>query len=249
MTKLNLNLLQNGLDSLKHSVEHYLDKNEYSLKYSILHLAHSVELFLKERLSREHKLLIFSKPEISNEDSKTVTIDESIKRLAAAGVNLKKEARLAFEELYRTRNKIQHFEINLTRKDVESEMGRNIKYIIEFLKEELAISLEDKIPEYLFSPLRAAIYSYEELNELCNYEIKLFCEKNKIKSEAELCASCGHFSIIFPDPRYSSNDKVKCFYCNNVLEVYRCQKCGITYYLTENIYHDCSLTNYTFEMN
>ncbi|MFH1213478.1 MAG: zinc ribbon domain-containing protein [Candidatus Neomarinimicrobiota bacterium] len=243
MTNLKLNLLQNGLDSLRHASEHFLEDSESGLKYSILHLSHSIELLLKERLAKEHDLLIFSKPENSSENAKTVTLDETIKRLSAAGIHLSNDAKLSFEALQRTRNKVQHYQLNLIKKDVEAEIGRNVKYIIDFLRDELSILLEDYLPKEIYSSLRNAIFTYEELAQLYKNEMLSFNKRYGIKSEPELCPECGHFSIIYPDPRYSKNDMVKCFFCKSELEVYKCSKCAVTCFLKENIYHACACSN------
>ena len=65
--KIEIGLEENALDSLKHGIEHFIrDTSKTDLKYAILHIAHSVELFIKARLSKEHFLLIFFKPENSN---------------------------------------------------------------------------------------------------------------------------------------------------------------------------------------
>ena len=60
--KFELSLEQNALDSLVHGVEHYVNEEKPTdLKYTILHVFHAVELFLKARLAKNDPSSIFKK--------------------------------------------------------------------------------------------------------------------------------------------------------------------------------------------
>ena len=54
-------LIHNATDSLQNGVEHYLAHGEMptAIKHAILNIYHSIELFLKARLSQAHPLLIY----------------------------------------------------------------------------------------------------------------------------------------------------------------------------------------------
>ena len=48
---LELSIKENGVDSLTHTIDHYLEEQPSTyLKYVILHTVHAVELLLKARL-------------------------------------------------------------------------------------------------------------------------------------------------------------------------------------------------------
>jgi hypothetical protein len=89
-----------------------------SPKYAVLHLAASVELFLKARLMAEHWTLIIA-PEtdpqfdqLRNGDFESVTPAQALKRLSGvlpADAHVCKEAQCEFKSLMKERNKIAHF--------------------------------------------------------------------------------------------------------------------------------------------
>lgn len=87
-------------------------------KYAILHLAASVELFLKARLMAEHWTLIISPKkaptfeQLRTGDFLSVTLSEAIERIQGVLTSeetVSKDAALEFEALAKERNKIAHF--------------------------------------------------------------------------------------------------------------------------------------------
>lgn len=73
--KFKLELLENALDSLDEGIERFLlNRRPSDLKYSVLHIAQAVELFLKARLVREHPLLIYVNPAKAGDDPKRLLI-------------------------------------------------------------------------------------------------------------------------------------------------------------------------------
>ena len=71
-------LEENAMDSLVHSIEHYLfGKRKSDWKYIILHVFHAVELFLKARLVKHDPKLIYT----NRKSGHTVNCVEAIKRL------------------------------------------------------------------------------------------------------------------------------------------------------------------------
>jgi hypothetical protein len=95
-----------------------VDEHKSLPKYAILHLAASVELFLKARLMAEHWTLIISpkKPlkfdQFKNGDFISVTLDEAVKSIEGvlpSEEHVPIEALLEFKALAKERNKIAHF--------------------------------------------------------------------------------------------------------------------------------------------
>jgi hypothetical protein len=87
-------------------------------KYAVLHLAASVELFLKSRLMVEHWSLIFdsdSRPnfdKLCNGDFESVTVNDAIAKLNGilpSKLHVSVEASKEFASLAKERNKIAHF--------------------------------------------------------------------------------------------------------------------------------------------
>jgi hypothetical protein len=80
-----MELKDNAVDSLTHAVSHMNEATSgSSLKYSILHTVHALELLLKATLAREHWMLIYDPPEkapsTADDDYRTVDFPKLIQR-------------------------------------------------------------------------------------------------------------------------------------------------------------------------
>lgn len=154
MTDLRLNLYENGIDSIRHAIEHYTDDQaeERRYKYAVLHLAQGVSLLLKERLSKEHPHFIFSG--LTNTD-KTIDNNTTIVRLRKiAGVQLTDDDEKTLKELFSTRNDIEHFEIDLKKATVDSLIARTVAFLIWFVSEELGQDFEAQVGENTWKGLQ-----------------------------------------------------------------------------------------------
>jgi len=105
-------LARNAIEFLKTSARE-LDRHP---KYSVIHFAMALELFLKARLLREHWSLVVSKIDKANSlafregDFSSVTMDECLQRLAGiAGVSLLQHEQECFRTIRDHRNKLVHF--------------------------------------------------------------------------------------------------------------------------------------------
>ena len=114
---LDFPLLKNGLDFI-HSAISSLAGNprESNVKYAILHLCSGFELLFKERLRREHWILLFDK--IDNADKQnydagnftSANFDSCISRLEKiCSIRFKEKNKVYFKKLRDKRNKIEHF--------------------------------------------------------------------------------------------------------------------------------------------
>lgn len=251
MKELKFSLEENAVDSLLHGIEHFIDSTDVRyLKYAVLHIAQAVELFLKERLNREHYLLVYLKPENSKPNDKTVNIDEAIKRLISAKVRISEDCIKAFQNIQNFRNQIQHFKISVNRETVKIELGRTLKYLEKFLLLELNIKIEERINKENYKIYSEAVYSYEERREVALQKMHelINCNKNNINCNGEYCPNCGSLTILFPDLRFGSSNIVECYLCKEKFESRVCNKCGDLVFEKEGIYHDCEdnlwLNNY-----
>ena len=107
-------------ESLTRSAFQFLEKAisefEQSAKFSTVHFAIAIELFLKARLMREHWSLLLDKPDQGDRsdffkgEAKTVTPEQTIERLKKiAGVSIPSHFRDAFLKIAKHRNKMVHF--------------------------------------------------------------------------------------------------------------------------------------------
>lgn len=98
--------------------EKAISEHEKEPKYAVLHLAASVELFLKSRLMAEHWSLIFDNEtkinfdKFRNGDFKSIMVHNVIEKLNGilpGDLQVSLDAAKEFEELAKERNKIAHF--------------------------------------------------------------------------------------------------------------------------------------------
>ncbi|KAF0145259.1 MAG: hypothetical protein FD156_1090 [Nitrospirae bacterium] len=261
-----IDLEQNALGSLLHGIEHYVDALKWfdsktntkhrshfrgeikhfeilifkHLKFTIMHVSHAIELFLKARLAKAHQLLIYLKPENEiNDDTLTVGFDSLLGRLKNIGVILTKEETDDLKALRKTRHSIEHHEIQKDIESVKMYIGRATRFLEKFLNNEFNIKLKEEIlndeslekdGEEMYRTLSEAIYSYEErlqkakgeMNEYLPYDSK----ERFIDKEIALCKLCGEETIIIPDDRYDDK-RAECFFCGEIYFYEHCNRCGL----------------------
>lgn len=109
-----INLVESAFDFFERAIS----EHDTEPKYAILHLATSIELFLKARLMAEHWTLIISpnKPlaydNLINGDFLSITPTQAadrIKDILPFEEHLSKKAKREFDDLGKERNKIAHF--------------------------------------------------------------------------------------------------------------------------------------------
>ncbi|MBI5223566.1 hypothetical protein HY990_04030 [Candidatus Micrarchaeota archaeon] len=247
-----LDLEHNALSSLLHGIKHYVDalallNARFSIphklitdnfKFAIIHVFHSVELFLKAKLAEAHPLLIYSKPENEiNEDAHTVGFEALLGRLSNLGVKFTKEDRGNINALRKMRNSIEHHKIQKDIEDVKLYVGRAARFLEKFLEGELDITLKEEIleedseeGEETYKILSVAIQSYEERLQNAKEEMESFLPvdiKDRFTDyEIISCDTCEEETIIIPDDRYEDN-RTKCFFCGEEYYYEHCTRCGL----------------------
>jgi predicted RNA-binding Zn-ribbon protein involved in translation (DUF1610 family) len=242
MKSIKFSLKQNAIDSLVHGIEHFVNSNEPSdFKYAILHIAQSVELFLKERLAQEHFLLIYSKPEYCKNDSKTVTLEESLGRLEASQIKIDSQAVHSFKEIQKLRNQIQHYEVELDKKNTTIILGRTLKYLEIFLDTELNLAVENILTKEQFISYADIVYSYKDLEKIIQKRINelLPTGKERLDYSVHYCPNCGNNSIIYPNPQEEEYGIVECLFCFEKFDAIVCDRCGSLVFEKEGICHVC----------
>lgn len=142
---LDFPLLKNGLDFI-HSAISSLAGNprESNVKYAILHLCSGFELLFKERLRREHWILLFDK--IDNADKQnydagnftSANYDSCISRLEKiCSIRFKEKNKVYFKKLRDKRNKIEHFGLVESKDAAILDVIEGLGIITNFIREEL----------------------------------------------------------------------------------------------------------------
>ena len=167
--KLELSLLNNGLDFILKGIDELFDDDyvmrEYSsavdigtssYKYGVLNLFSGFFLLLKERLYRHVPELIFkgNLKDIRNKRSSgkfpnTVALDEALEKLKIGPrfVFSERDVKL-IRYVQDVRNKFEHYTISADKYELWSNLSKFLELIDKFLVEELHISIENS-PEAL----------------------------------------------------------------------------------------------------
>jgi hypothetical protein len=223
-----LGLEENAIDSLVHAVEHFLaEERPTDLKYTILHIFHAIELFLKARLAMFDSELIYEKPK-KDGTRHTIRFGQLKELLCKQGVVLSEQDEKNLAYLQEIRNSIEHHRIDCSRNDIEEYVGCAVYFLETFLFNELGISLKkqlDKVDEDAYQTLSKAWFFHFKRMDANGIP---FHPKRRMDFDFFMCEQCDEESVVFPDPRTNS-DAAYCFCCFSYYKVYHCPHCEINY--------------------
>lgn len=219
---LSLNLLENAMDSFKESISYFI-RAEYEeesryYKFSILLLAHSAELLLKEILKESHPLLVYRDIDDIKinkiESAHTVNLEKALNRISLIGIEIPEKIVKKINNLYRERNKIQHYEVKLNAGEASKIVSESIVAIHYLLEEILKQNLEDYLEEETIDEVReieTLYFSYLKHAEetiksrnLSYLKYELFPNR-KFKVP---CPSCGEKLLV------EEKTGIKCYFCS-----------------------------------
>lgn len=141
---LTLSLIGNAYDSFAESLAKVAasDGQATAWKYAVLHIVHSVELMIKERLHRAHPLLLW---ENVDRRTRTVSLDHGLERLVAAGIEVSAFERAAIKAAIEWRNQITHYKVDLR----IDEVRENYLLLFEFLNGFHHEHFDDSLTDHL----------------------------------------------------------------------------------------------------
>lgn len=219
-----LDLLENAMDSFEESISYFIkaeeEENSRHYKFSILLLAHATELTLKEILKEKgHPLLIYSdidKIKLSRlGDAHTVNMSQVLNRLKLVEIKIPDYIEKKIKGIYAERNKIQHFEIELSEGEASKIVSEGIIAIQYLIEELIGKELNDCLKENSMDEVREIQTLYDSYiqfakdkvsnNNLSQLTYELFPGRN-IKLP---CPSCGEKYIVKED------NGIKCYFCSN----------------------------------
>lgn len=230
-TQLEWSLYENGMDSIKHGIEHYFtDTNEHRrYKYAILHMSQGVILLLKERLRREHPNFVFTNVA---DETKTADVDVTISRLKKiAHVEFTDEQEKVIRELAELRNKIEHFALTVSKQQADNIISRLLPFLISFTRDELGTAFKAAIGDQSWQNL---IASQEHRTRVISDAERKLSEQGK---PTYYCPDCNAYTATL-GKQYPSNAKerdewtlsssqVECLVCNEtIFYVLNCRGCG-----------------------
>jgi rubrerythrin len=214
--KIELNMVDNGLDFLLKSLE-TIDKSDEEFKYSIINLHAGILLILKELLYQEHWSLIFQKIEnaervkIKTGDFISVNFETLIIRLQKiVGIDFNKGLLEKLEWLKKERNQIEHYTLEASADVLKSNIVKLLSYFIPFIKTEMVSPGFIKYDDRRY----AEIVDYlNEFDEYIKEKIKFIKEKLRVIKIVLQCPICSQKSVEFVD-----ETKVYCHFCEDNIE-------------------------------
>ncbi len=224
--QLTLDLKSNALDSLTHAVDHFLGDNDVDLKHAVLNFFQGTCLFLKLRLAAVDPKLIFIRPDRGNDPSaQTVGLQETIKRLRAAGIDIDADSDHALDAIRVQRNRIEHHQFTLDVEEVEDLLGQGVRFLEEFLHWELGMDLRDYIDSTTYSTLADLVYTYEEKLNRAKAGMTQWDPKREPDVIEAICPECCNLTIAHPDHRFD-HGMVGCHFCGETFYADECVRCG-----------------------
>ncbi|MET8268107.1 hypothetical protein ABZU92_29470 [Micromonospora arida] len=148
-------LLASAYDFVEHSLDVADSATEEPRlwKFAIINIATAVELFLKERLRREHPVLIYTK--VDDGSGHTVSMDVALKRLRVCNVTFDADDVSRLNRARDMRNAIVHFSTQASSEQLRSAYVDLFEFAHVFHEKELGEELHDEIGE-VYWPAEAA---------------------------------------------------------------------------------------------
>lgn len=181
--------------------------------FALLALVQAIELALKERLQREHALLVFAN--VDN-PKKTVSLDTSIARLGRIGVTLGPDDLAVLARAKEWRDAIVHAHFDLKPDQLKSAFARLMGFYSVFSHSQLGQEVYAILAgELLAEALRVKAYM-EELSARIAERIE--------REELDLiwvwvCRSCGFDAFVV------QNNICTCYLCGHQEPVEHCHVC------------------------
>lgn len=147
-------MLRHALESFEHGILHYLDATDLGRKFALLHLDHSIELVLKEKIASTGQ-------SIYRKDGRTISVHEAYGALSNTSI----PERPRLEDLHDFRNMIQHKGLTPDRQTTEFYVTQAYKFVQRFLKDELGLELDAYLPRSLIVTMEDLEAGHEELSE------------------------------------------------------------------------------------
>ncbi len=143
MTNLRVTLLENCNrfvgEALRKAVAAETDNNQW--QFAILLIIQAVELALKEKLHREHPLLVYANPV---NPKNTVSTEQALLRLSRIpSVRINKDDKLMIELVVGWRNRIVHHEFDFSVDVLKSAFARLLGFLSNFYLENFNTSFRE----------------------------------------------------------------------------------------------------------
>jgi hypothetical protein len=217
VTQLTLSLQQNAVSFLAEALAKAVlaEKEVSEWKFALFNLVQSIELSLKERLRKEHPLLIYA--DIDN-PKLSVSLERALARLARIeSVVLTSEDMKNIRVAATIRNSIAHHDVNISVEQVKIVFAGLLGFIVEFSRRQLLIEISSIISDSLWAE---AIAIDRYASELCRRAEKQIADEGITSQSLITCIKCWHDTYV-DKPGFE-----RCFLCGFDEPTTVCQECG-----------------------
>jgi hypothetical protein len=211
-------LLENALDYIRDAVIRLQkrDLDIMDLKYAIVHLWSGIELILKKRLMNEHWSLIFrdinkAKMDcLQTGDFVSVYYDDAVIRLKdICGVDIT-EYKSILTKIKEDRNRIEHFEISLSKEAAVSNLIKSWSFILDFISKNLSID-DEPDSSSIFDEIKEKILGHEDFIRHRLEDIKPILESNKNNAYPATVINCPE---CMQNTLFLLEEECECKFCN-----------------------------------
>ena len=221
---LKLTLLENSHSFLCEALTKAVaaEKEPTQWKFAIFNLTQAIELSLKERLRREHPLLIFQDVD---KREQTVSLRNAVPRLRdGCQLPLSQDDVDTINSAAKWRNQIVHSEFSLNTAEVKPAFAKLTGFIADFHGRFLDDKLKEAIPEKLWLEV-VNIREYGE-DIFRRASERLISEKIH-PTTVWPCPMCGWKAFV------SQHEKNKCYVCGHKDIIVTCDGCGRLEYVSQ----------------
>lgn len=224
-----MSLLENANSFLVESLSKAIVADEHYIqwKFAILSLIQAIELAIKERLRREHPVLIFTN--IDNQKN-TVSLETALQRLPnVSKVDLSERDIKAINTAREWRNLITHHEFKFSVETIKSVYAILFGFCAEFNRKHLDQDLGKILPQELWRCALSVSAYFEELKHRAGIRIK---EENDINQWVCPCNQCGASTFVLqPNLANIIAYYGLCYVCGHNEELSGCDRClGLFYF-------------------
>lgn len=237
MSRLNLSLAENAIsfagDALANAV--VAEETPARWKFAILSLVQSIELSLKELLSRQHPFLIYKDVD---KPKNTVSIEQATSRLRnIANIQLSSDESSALKTAVAVRNNIVHHHVDSSIAELKLVFARLLGFLNDFHRKHLDEPLQDQIEDSLWqSGVKIREYG-EELFRRAGERI----EEDGMSDECLItCPKCGWDALCAFEPKQDT-----CYVCGHSESLAVCDRCQ--HIMIEGEHHEHNKKTYCFD--
>ena len=217
MANLKMTLLENSISFFLESVTKAIqaEKNSVKWKFAILLLVQAIETCLKERLKRTHEKFVYTN---IDKPKHTVDLGLAIDRLEnISKVKFKKSDLKNIRVASELRNKIVHFEFDLSIDQIKFNFVALVGFYTSFCQNQLNTDIVSSLPGELHTELLSLDSYVKELELRAEERIK---DENINSDDIWECPACKKGTFIIYDR------KDICYLCSHQEHVAECESCN-----------------------